>query len=940
MRPPGVRPAAPGDRDTWEACKAPRHVQLRSSMDRYGGLRILSNADGGGWSAVKDTEAIGHIRRRFQGSGALKRRSTHRRVGWSGRNRVSCRCWCPPLGLRSARPAPISSVSNHREEAVEVSPGLSEDKNSKRKRLFSEEETDLEGFRRFLGELKRLVVEGKDSKVTFDQFPYYLSEQTRVILTSAAYVHLKQADFSKYTRNLSPASRSILVSGPAELYQQMLAKALAHYFEAKLLLLDITDFSLKIQSKYGSAPKDSTFKRSISETTLERMSGLFGSLSIMPQREEPKVTTNLHRQSSGFEINASRSEGTSNAPKLRRNASASADMSCLGTQCPPLYPALLKRTISWSFDEKLLVQSLYKVLHSISKNSPIVLYIRDVDSLLFISKRMYSLFEKLLKRISGPVLILGSRKVESGSDFREVDEKLTLLFPYNIEIKPPEDETHLVSWKAQLEEDMKMIQFQDNRNHITEVLAGNDLDCDDLGSICLTDTMVLSKYIEEIVVSAISYHLMNSTDPEYRNGKLVISSKSLSHALSIFQENKLNAKGTAQLEGSADSMKESGKEDSTSARKSETKTEASPPESKTELDKSVPVVKKDSVVSSQLPKPEVAPDNEFEKRIRPEVIPASEIGVTFDDIGALDDIKESLQELVMLPLRRPDLFKGGLLKPCRGILLFGPPGTGKTLLAKAIANEAGASFINVSMSTITSKWFGEDEKNVRALFTLAAKVSPTIVFVDEVDSMLGQRSRVGEHEAMRKIKNEFMTHWDGLLTKPEERILVLAATNRPFDLDEAIIRRFERRIMVGLPSQESRELILRTLLSKEKVEEKLEFKELATMTEGYSGSDLKNLCTTAAYRPVRELIQKERLKELERKKKAEDNQAEASETKVEDREETIVLRPLNMEDMRQAKNQVASSFAAEGSIMSELKQWNELYGDGGSRKKQQLTYFL
>lgn len=189
------------------------------------------------------------------------------------------------------------------------------------------------------------------------------------------------------------------------------------------------------------------------------------------------------------------------------------------------------------------------------------------------------------------------------------------------------------------------------------------------------------------------------------------------------------------------------------------------------------------------------PDNEFEKRIRPEVIPANEIGVSFDDIGALDDIKESLHELVMLPLRRPDLFKGGLLKPCRGILLFGPPGTGKTMLAKAIANEAQASFINVSMSTITSKWFGEDEKNVRALFTLAAKVSPTIIFVDEVDSMLGQRNRAGEHEAMRKIKNEFMTHWDGLLSRPDQRILVLAATNRPFDLDEAIIRRFERRFV-------------------------------------------------------------------------------------------------------------------------------------------------
>eukprot|EP00262_Sarcandra_glabra_P021681 TRINITY_DN9284_c1_g1_i1.p1 TRINITY_DN9284_c1_g1~~TRINITY_DN9284_c1_g1_i1.p1 ORF type:complete len:298 (-),score=68.59 TRINITY_DN9284_c1_g1_i1:450-1343(-) len=297
----------------------------------------------------------------------------------------------------------------------------------------------------------------------------------------------------------------------------------------------------------------------------------------------------------------------------------------------------------------------------------------------------------------------------------------------------------------------------------------------------------------------------------------------------------------------------------------------------------------------------------------------------------------------MLPLRRPDLFKGGLLKPCRGILLFGPPGTGKTMMAKAIANEAGASFINVSMSTITSKWFGEDEKNVRALFTLAAKVSPTIIFVDEVDSMLGQRTRVGEHEAMRKIKNEFMTHWDGLLTKPGERILVLAATNRPFDLDEAIIRRFERRIMVGLPSVENRESILKTVLSKEKVEEGLDYKELATMTEGYSGSDLKNLCTTAAYRPVRELIQKERLKDLERKRKGEEGQnpSETTETREEDKEETVItLRPLNMEDMRQAKNQVAASFAAEGSIMGELKQWNELYGEGGSRKKQQLSYFL
>lgn len=794
-------------------------------------------------------------------------------------------------------------------------------------------------------DLLRQIVDGRESNVTFDEFPYYLSEQTRVLLTSAAYVHLKQADFSKYTRNLSPASRSILLSGPAELYQQMLAKALAHYFEAKLLLLDVTDFALKIQSKYGFSNKEQSFKRSISETTLERMSSFFG--SYLSPNEEPRGT--LRRQSSGVDIRTR--EIANNPVKLRRNASAASDMSSLASQCGTSNPGSLRRNGSWSFDEKLLIQAIYVVLVSVSKTSPIVLYLRDVEKLVFRSQRIYALFQKMLKKLSGPVLILGSRMVDPENDYEEVDERLAALFPYNIEVKPPEDENHLVSWKTQLEADMKMIQSQDNKNHITEVLSANDLECDDLGSICLADAMILSNYIEEIVVSAISYHLMNTKDPEYRNGKLVISTKSLSHGLSIFQEDKCGKKDSLKMEEKSEPEKKpDGAEISTG--KPESKTEAPASASKGEGEKSVPVVKKDGDSSSSASKaPEVVPDNEFEKRIRPEVIPASEIGVSFADIGSLDEIKESLQELVMLPLRRPDLFKGGLLKPCKGILLFGPPGTGKTMLAKAIASEAGASFINVSMSTITSKWFGEDEKNVRALFSLAAKVSPTIIFVDEVDSMLGQRTRVGEHEAMRKIKNEFMTHWDGLLTKPGEQILVLAATNRPFDLDEAIIRRFERRIMVGLPSIENREKIMKTLLSKEKVEEGLDYKELATMTEGYTGSDLKNLCTTAAYRPVREFIQRERLNYLEKKKKAaeegskseneEGSKSEnASEVSEKKEEVEINLRPLNMEDMKQAKNQVAASFASEGSIMSELKQWNELYGEGGSRKKQQLSYFL
>ncbi|KAL2902708.1 putative AAA domain-containing protein C24B10.10c [Bienertia sinuspersici] len=769
-------------------------------------------------------------------------------------------------------------------------------------------------------ELLRMVVDGRDTKVTFDEFPYYLSEQTRVLLTSAACFYLRKGDFSKYTRNLSPVSRAILLSGPAELYQQMLAKALAHFFEAKLLLLDVNDFVLKIQSKYG-INNESSFKRSASETTLERLSGFLGSFSILPPKE-PKGS--LRRQGSGVEISSRYFEGSPNSSKLRRNASASANINDLPSQSSPTNPAPLKRTSSWSVDEKLLIQSLYKVMNSVSKNYPIILYLRDVDMLLFRSQKLYRLFQKMLQKLSGPVLILGSRLTHGDGNDNEIDDMLVDIFPYNIEIKPPEDETHLVSWKSQLEVDIKMIQCQDNRNHITEVLGANDVECDDLGSLNVEDTLALSKYIEEIVVSAISYHLMNNKH-EYRNGKLLISPESLSHGLSVFQERKSAGKDAPKLESHAAPSKEACKDV-----KPDTKAEDAGPTKKSEKAS----VSKAADNESVAPKvSEVPPDNEFEKRIRPEVIYASEISVSFDDIGALEETKESLQELVMLPLRRPDLFKGGLLKPCRGILLFGPPGTGKTMLAKAIAKEAGASFINVSMSTITSKWFGEDEKNVRALFTLAAKVSPTIIFVDEVDSMLGHRSRVGEHEAMRKIKNEFMTQWDGLTTKQGERILVLAATNRPFDLDEAIIRR--------LPSTENRENILRTLLSKEKVEEGLDFKEIAIMTEGYSGSDLKNLCTTAAYRPVRELIQQERLKDLEGKPESEQGQSSDGAPKMEGvKERVISLRPLNLEDFRQAKNQVAASFASGGAVMNELKQWNELYGEGGSRKKEQLSYFL
>ena len=185
--------------------------------------------------------------------------------------------------------------------------------------------------------------------------------------------------------------------------------------------------------------------------------------------------------------------------------------------------ASTKRSTNLCFDEKLFLQSLYKVLVSVSETNPIIIYLRDVEKLIQ-SERFYKLFQRLLTKVSGPVLLLGSRLLEPEDDCQEVGEGISALFPYNIEIRPPEDESQLMSWKTRFEDDMKLIQFQDNKNHIAEVLAANDLECDDLGSICHADTMFLSSHIEEIVVSAISYHLMNNKEPEYKNGRLVISS--------------------------------------------------------------------------------------------------------------------------------------------------------------------------------------------------------------------------------------------------------------------------------------------------------------------------------------------------------------------------------------------------------------------------------
>jgi len=176
--------------------------------------------------------------------------------------------------------------------------------------------------------------------------------------------------------------------------------------------------------------------------------------------------------------------------------------------------------------------------------------------------------------------------------------------------------------------------------------------------------------------------------------------------------------------------------------------------------------------------------------------------VKWEDVANLDEAKQALRESVILPMLRPDLFTGAR-RPWKGVLLFGPPGCGKTLIAKAVANEAGCTFFNADAASIVSKWLGESERLVKNLFGSARKEQPAIVFMDEVDALTGERGsdQVGGE---RRLKTQFLIEMDGMKSRKGDHIVVLGATNRPWDLDAAFRRRFERRIMVPMPEFEAR----------------------------------------------------------------------------------------------------------------------------------------
>jgi katanin p60 ATPase-containing subunit A1 len=259
---------------------------------------------------------------------------------------------------------------------------------------------------------------------------------------------------------------------------------------------------------------------------------------------------------------------------------------------------------------------------------------------------------------------------------------------------------------------------------------------------------------------------------------------------------------------------------------------------------------KESILLKPLPSDLPEDLREMASLIKREII-LENPNVSFKDIVGLDTAKNIIEEALLWPMKYPHFFTG-LLESWKGILLFGPPGTGKTLLAKAVATEMRTTFFNISAATIVSKWRGESEKLIKVLFDLARHYQPSTIFLDEIDSIMSARGEGGdEHEGSRRMKTELLIQLDGL-TK-NEGVFLLAASNIPWDLDPALLRRLEKRIMVSLPDKKGREALLKIFIP-QNMNKGIDYIKNAEILEGYSGSDIKLLCKEALMTRTRKAI--------------------------------------------------------------------------------------
>ncbi|KAG2563979.1 hypothetical protein PVAP13_8KG377800 [Panicum virgatum] len=685
--------------------------------------------------------------------------------------------------------------------------------------------------------MKQGIISPSDIDVTFENFPYYLSENTKNVLLSCAFIHLEKKEFIKQFAEISSINQRILLSGPAgsEIYQETLVKALAKHFGARLLVVD----SLLLP---GAPLKDPESQKDVgkSDKSGDKAAG------------EKFAIFQKHRSSLADAVHFRRPA----APTSSVNADI-VGTSTLHSASLPKQESSTATSKSYTFREGDRVRYVGPALPaSLSQRGPSYGY----------RGRVMLAFED---NGSSKIGVRFDKQIPDGTDLGGLCEEDHGFF-CSAELLRPDFSAGEEVERLAMTELIEVISEENKSGPLIVLLK--DVEKSFTG---ITESLSSLRSKLESLPSGVliigSHTQMDSRKEKAHPGgflftKFASSSQTLFDLFPDSFGNRLHERN-----------KES-------------------PKAMKHLNKLFP-----NKISIQLPQ----------------------------DEALLTDWKQQLDRDVETLKAKSNV--GNIRAPCKGILLFGPPGTGKTMLAKAVATEAGANFINISMSSITSKWFGEGEKFVKAVFSLASKIAPSVIFIDEVDSMLGRRENPGEHEAMRKMKNEFMVNWDGLRTKDKERVLVLGATNRPFDLDEAVIRRFPRRLMVNLPDASNREKILKVILAKEELGPDVDLDSLADMTDGYSGSDLKNLCVTAAHYPIREILEKE---------KKEKNLA-----KTEGKPEPALygsedIRPLSIDDFKSAHEQVCASVSSDSANMNELLQWNDLYGEGGSRKKKVLSYFM
>lgn len=308
-----------------------------------------------------------------------------------------------------------------------------------------------------------------------------------------------------------------------------------------------------------------------------------------------------------------------------------------------------------------------------------------------------------------------------------------------------------------------------------------------------------------------------------------------------------------------------------------------------------------------------------EKKLLSGVIESKKIQTTFEDIHIPVETTDALKMLTTLSLQRPEAFRYGVLKSDRipGLLLYGPPGTGKTLAAKAVAKESGATMLEVSAADLNDMYVGEGEKNVQALFSLAKKLSPCVVFLDEADAMFSARS-TSRRASHRELLNQFLKEWDGM-SNDSGSAFIMVATNRPMDLDDAVLRRLPRRILVDLPTEADRLSILRIHLRNEDLDSTVNLEDLAKRTPFYSGSDLKNVAVAAALNAVRD---------------ENDAAAKFRLEKPDEKHEYPARRILTQKHFDKALEEITASISQDMSSLREIKKFDEQYGDKKGRKRK------